>query len=292
MKKVLLGAALAALILVPTASARGSHRVKLAVVVLPKSALGTAGHKLAVDGDVSGVYTNDDEFGKAFSAKPNTFKRLGRITGYELSYGDPYSGASGVTAISTAVDEYKTSAGARRGLAFWQKDDPKITALVPYGLPLEVKALKPAKVGANRFAYVSTYSVPDAVPVSFIDEQFTDGRYVLEVVTASSSVSTASHAAAKYAHALDHRLRLAEAGHLRGKPVKLPPSLKAGPPSNGAGPRDARSDARGSRRPGDGRESRLRTAGRAGALRVHAGHGACGHLRRPDTGHQLVPERQ
>ena len=233
MKKVLLGAALAALLLVPTASARGSHRVKLAVVVLPKSALGTAGHKLAVDGDVSGVYTNDDEFSKAFSAKPNTFKKLGRITGYELSYGDPYSGASGVTAISTGVDEYKTSAGASRGLAFWQKDDPKITALVPYGLPLEVRALKPAKVGANRFAYVSTYSVPDAVPVSLIDEQFTDGRYVLEVVTASSSVSTASHAAAKYAHALDHRLRLDEAGHLRGKPVKLPPSLKAGPPSNG-----------------------------------------------------------
>jgi len=56
---------------------------------------------------------------------------------------------------------------------------------------------------------------------------------VLEVETGSTSVSTASRAAAKYAHALDHRLRLAEAGSLRGKPVKLPPGLKKGPPSGG-----------------------------------------------------------
>jgi len=60
--------------------------VKLAVVVLPKSVLGNAGHKLAVDGDNSGVFTNDGESSKAFSAKPNTFSKLGRITGYDLSY--------------------------------------------------------------------------------------------------------------------------------------------------------------------------------------------------------------
>ncbi len=42
MKRALLGAALVALTLVPAASAGGSHRVKLALVVLPKSALGTA----------------------------------------------------------------------------------------------------------------------------------------------------------------------------------------------------------------------------------------------------------
>lgn len=234
MKKVLLGAALAALILVPAASASHSHRVKLAVVVLPKSALGTVGGKLPLGGDNSGVVTNAEESNSSISAKPNTFSKLGRVTGYNLSYGDPYSGASGVTAISTAVDQYKTAAAAKRGLAFWRKDDPKISVLVPYGIPLKVKALKTAKVGTHRFAYVSTYSIPGASAVSLVDEQFTDGKYVLDVVVGSGSSSTAAHAAARFARALDHRLRLAEAGHLRGQPVKLPgPPTAVGPPAVG-----------------------------------------------------------
>jgi hypothetical protein len=232
-KKVLLGAALAALILVPAASASHSHRVKLALVALPKSALGKAGRSLALSHDNSGVVSNAERSSGAISAKPNTFSKLGRVTGYDLTYGDPYSGASGVTAILTAVDQYKTAADAKRGLAFWRKDDPKVAVLGPYGLPLTVKALKTAKVGTHRFAFVTTYKVPAATPVSLVDEQFTDGKYVLDVVVGSGSSSTVAHAAAKFARALDHRLRLAEAGHLRGKPVKLPGRPTAGPPVGG-----------------------------------------------------------
>jgi hypothetical protein len=50
-KKILLGVVLVAAMLAPAASASRSHRLKLGVVVLPKSALGTAGRSLAVSPD-------------------------------------------------------------------------------------------------------------------------------------------------------------------------------------------------------------------------------------------------
>jgi hypothetical protein len=231
-KKVLLVAALAAAALVPAASASSSHRVKLSVVVLPKSGLGSAGRPLAVSPD-SGVVSNADAANNSVSAQPDTFDKLGRVTGYELIYGDRYSGRSGVTEISTGVDRYKTSAGAKHGLAFFRKDDAKITVLEPYGLPVAVKTLKAAKVGTRRFAEGTTITVAGAAPLALVDEQFTDGRYVLRADVAAASLSAAAHLAGKLARTLDHRLRLAEAGRLRGKPVKVPPQLKAGAPAGG-----------------------------------------------------------
>lgn len=231
MKKALLVAALMAVV-VPAASASRAPRVKLPLVPLPKSALGAAGRSLALSRD-SGVVSNADASNNSISAKANTFDKLGRITGYRLTYGDRYSGRSGVTEIETGVEKYRSSAGAKHGLAFWHKDDAKITALVPYGLTASLKALKAPKVGTRRFAEGTTLTVPNAVPVSLVDEQFTEGQYVLHVDVAAGSLSAAGGVAGKLARALDRRFRLAEAGHLRGKPVKLPPQLKAGPPAGG-----------------------------------------------------------
>ena len=106
--------------------------------------------------------------------------------------------------------------------------------LEPYGLAVTVKALKPAKVGTRRFAEGPTITVPNAVPLSVVDEQFTDRRYVLHVDVAAGSLSVAAHLAGKLARTLDHRLRLAEAGRLRGKPVKVPANLHAGAFTSGA----------------------------------------------------------
>jgi hypothetical protein len=231
-KKILLGAALAAAVLAPAASASRPHRVKLAIVALPKSALGAAGRSLAVSPE-SGVVSNAGATNKSIAGGPSTFDKFGRITGYDLSYGDPYNGGSGITAIETGVDKYKTSAGAKRGLAFWRKDDPKINVLGPYGVAVTITGLKPSKVGTRRFAQAATYAIPNAAPVSLVDEQFTDGRYVLQVDVAAGSISAAFHLAGKLARTLDHRLRLAEAGQLRGKSVKLPPLLDPGPPPGG-----------------------------------------------------------
>ena len=107
--------------------------------------------------------------------------------------------------------------------------------LEPYGLAVTVKALKPAKVGTRRFAEGSTITVPNAVPLSVVDEQFTDRRYVLHVDVAAGSLSVAAHLAGKLARTLDHRLRLAEAGRLRGKPVKVPAKDVSGAGDNAYG---------------------------------------------------------
>lgn len=232
MKKVLLAAALVAAVLVPAASAGRTHRVKLSLVALSKSTLGAASRGLVVSRD-SGVVSNAEASNTSIGAQSNTFAKLGRLTGYDLTYGDRYSGRAGVTEIGTAVDKYKTSSDARHGLAFWRKDDAKFTALEPYGLAVSVRALKAPKVGTHRFAEGTTFTVPSAVPVAFVDEQFTDGRYVLRVDVGAGSVTAASRVASRLARNLDHRLRLAEAGHLRGKPVELPPRLEVGPPAGG-----------------------------------------------------------
>lgn len=232
MKRVLLVGALAAAVLVPAASASSSHRVKLSVVVLPKSALGSAALGLAVSRD-SGVISNEKAANNSITGDGNTFLELGRITGYGLSYGDRFSGGHGVTEITTAIDKYKTSAAARRGLAFWRRDDAKITVLQPYGLAVSARSLSVPKVGTHHFAEGTTFTVPNAATVAYVDEQFTDGRYVLRAEVAAGSVSTAAHVAAKLSAKLEHRLRQAEKGRLRGKPVKLPPHLKPGPPPGG-----------------------------------------------------------
>jgi hypothetical protein len=218
-KKILFGAALAAVVLVPVASASRPHRVKLAVVALPRSALGSAGRSLTLSRN-SGVVSNADASNNSVAGKSDTFSKLGRITGYGLTYGDRYNGRPGVTEISTEVDEYKSAADAQEGLAFWRKDDPKFTVLKPYGYPVSVETLKARKIGTHRFAEATTITVPNAAPLALVDEQFTDGPYVLRVDVAAGSLSAAARLAGKLAPPLDHRLRLAEIGHLRGKPVK------------------------------------------------------------------------
>ena len=233
MKRALLVVVLStAALLVPAASATRAHRVKPAVVVMPKSALGAAGQRLALSRN-SGFLSNAGASNNSFSAGVNTFVKLGRVTGYDLTYGDRYSGRPGSTEISTGVDLYKTAADAKRGLAFWRKDDPTVKVLNPYGLTYTLQALPAPNVGTRGFAYATTLSVPNAEPVVVVDERFTEGRYELHAYVAAGSLSAAAGLAAKLARKLDHRLRLAEAGHLRGKPVKLLKQLKAGPPSGG-----------------------------------------------------------
>jgi hypothetical protein len=209
------------------------HKVKLSLVPLPKSALGAAGKSLALTHD-SGVVSNAAAAGNSTSGTASMFKTLGRVSGYELQYGDPFSGATGVTAISTGVEQYKTAAGAKKGLAFWRKDDAKIPSLAQYGVTLTLKTLKAPALGATRgFGLGTTYTITGVTPFSLVDERVADGRFVLQVVAAADSLSTASSSASKLMRALDHRLRLAETGHLRGKPVKLLGPPTAGPPPGG-----------------------------------------------------------
>ena len=128
MKTVLLGAALAAAVLVPAASASRSHSLKLALVPLPKAAIGPAVGSFSLAHD-SGRVSNADAAAHTADATPKTFKKLGRVNGYALEYGNAFTGAAGITDVRTSIEEYKTFADARRALAFWQKEDANLSKL-------------------------------------------------------------------------------------------------------------------------------------------------------------------
>lgn len=231
-RTALSAAVLVAAVLVPAAGASSTHRVKLSLVPLPKSALGASAKSLALTHD-SGVVSNVQAASNSSSGTTGTFKSLGRVTGYDLTYGDPFTGGSGVTQIASGLEQYKTAAGAKKGLAFWRKDDAQITSLQQYGIGVTLKAVKVPAIGTGRFGYGTTLTFPNLAPMAGVDEQVADGKYVLHVSVSGGSLSGASHLASKLLRALDQRLQLAEKGRLRGKPVKLLPPLKAGPPAGG-----------------------------------------------------------
>jgi hypothetical protein len=231
-KKALLAAALVAAALVPAASASGAHRVKLALVPLPKAALGPAAHGFAIAPN-SGIVSNSAAAASTPDGTAATFKKLGRLTGYVLEFGNAFTGAPGITDVHTGIEQYKTARDAKRGFAFWKKEDSKLGALDQPGFAVtNVLAHVPA-VGKRRFAYLTSYSASNIAPVSGLDEQVLEGRYILDVIVTAGTAAAAEALAPKLAKKLDARLRLALKGRLHGKPVRLPAKAKAGPPPDG-----------------------------------------------------------
>ena len=233
MRKVLLVAALAATAFVPAASASRTHKVNLSLVPLPKAAIGEAAQSFSIAHD-SGPVSNAGAAAHASGATKKTFKKLGRVNGYVLEYGNAFTGAAGVTDVHTGIDQYKTAADARRALGFWKKEDAKLGALDnPAFSVTSVPVTVPAPAArTSHFAYLTSYSASNIAPVSGVDEQVADGRYVLDVIVTAADASTAEALAPKLAGKLDARFRLARKGRLHARPVKLP-KLKAGPPPGG-----------------------------------------------------------
>ena len=225
LRGALLLAALAAAVVAPAAAAKSAPRVKLSIIPLPKSSLGAAGRGLAVAQD-SGALPNSD-------VGPG-FKRLGRITGYLLDYGDPYRGGTGVTAVETDVNKYRTARGAKLGVAAGRSGDVAgVASLAQAGLAFTGHGLARPRLGGRSFAFLWTANIVGVDPVSIVDLQWTEGRFTLQVEVAAGTQTEAESVARQLAKRLDKRLRLALAGRLHGRPVKLPPKLVAGPPAGG-----------------------------------------------------------
>ncbi len=223
----------AAVLMVPAAAAARAPRVKLALVPLPKSAIGVAAQSFSIAHD-SGPVSNAEAAAHASGATTRTFKKLGRVNGYVLEYGNAFTGAVGVTDVHTGIEQYKTPADARRALAFWKQQDAKLSALdnpafSVTSVPVQVPA--PAG-GTSHFAYLTSYGGSNIAPVSGIDEQVADGRYVLDVIVTAGDAAAAEALVPQLAGKLDARFRRVRKGRLHARPVKLP-KLKAGPPSGG-----------------------------------------------------------
>jgi hypothetical protein len=232
MKKVLVVAALAAAVTLVSAESASAARIKLALIPLSKAALGSSAHGLALASD-SGAISNTAAASRTADADPATFKKLGRVTGYALDYGSAYTGAAGITDIRTTIEKYKTPAAAKRGLAFWRKENAQLGALDNPAFSVTRVPVKVPAVGKKRFADLVSFSASNIAPVSSLDERVADGRYVLEVTVSAGTPSAAKALAPKLAKKLDARLRLALKGRLHAKPVKLPPKPQAGPPTGG-----------------------------------------------------------
>jgi hypothetical protein len=247
-KGLAMGAILAAFA-VPAASAKSGTRVKLSVLPLPKSALGPTAETLRLQRAGSGVLVvSGNEAGKlairGMPVTPNAsfgftiptasyLEKLGRISGYVLDYGLGASGGAGVTEVRTGVDEYKTRADAKKGLALWKKFDPMIRSWVGSGLSVSVEEEKVTAVGGRRFAFLAGYSDANIAPLYGVDEQFTEGRYEADVTVWAGGAAAATQLARTLAKKLDARIKRALAGRLHATPVKLPPRQKAGPPPGG-----------------------------------------------------------
>ena len=232
MRKALLFAVLAAAALVPAASARRARPVTLSRVPLSKPALGSAVRGLAIAPN-SGVVSNAVAASNTPDGSASFFKKLGRQTGYVLEYGNAFSGAPGITDVHTGIERYKSADAAKRGFAFWQKEDSKLGRLDSRSFAVTNSLVHVPAIGRHRrFAYLTTYSASNIAPLAGLDEQVLEGRYILDVIVTAGTASAAETLAPQLAKKLDARLRLALAGHLHGKPPKSP-KLRAGAPPGG-----------------------------------------------------------
>lgn len=221
-KAILLAGAIGATLALTGAASAGQQpavKIRLAMIPLPKSALGSVGKSLAL------AFT---------SGSTPSAKGLGDLGGYGLDYGFLFRGGAGVTEIATSVERYTTSKSAERALARARKQDAQVPDLpAAAGITSTVQSRNLPAIGNRRFAYLTTLALANAASVYSVEEQFTDGAYVLGVTVSAGTEDDALNLAPQLALILDTRLRLALAGLLRGKPVKLLSPPAVGPPSHG-----------------------------------------------------------
>lgn len=230
-------AAVLVMVFAPSASARSKAHVKLSVLPLPASSIGSAATSLPLQRAGSGVLGD----GSGDATTPNgafgffgpVFGKVGWIGGYALDYGLGASGGTGVTEVRTSVDQFRTNNGAKKGLVFRKLNDSLATRWAGGGLAITDTAVTVPRVGSRRFAFLVGYSDSNITPLFGVDEEFTEGRYEADVTVWAGSAAAAKQLAPRLAKKLDGRIKRGVAGKLHAKPVKLPPKQKAGPPPGG-----------------------------------------------------------
>jgi hypothetical protein len=219
------------------AASHGKHvpRLRLSLVPLQTTQLGPDNAALPLQWFDSGSVSNDDAaFNAPVFVSPKKLERLGRVTGYLLDYGLSFSGGTGVTEIKTGVDEYRSSPDAKHALAFWEKQDSAgARSLSQLGIDVTFQRVHVPRLGAARFAVSISMSVPNADPVSMVDEQVVDGRFILDTTVDAGTQATALQLVPRFAAVLDHRLRQLRDKHLRGKPARIPFPPDPGPAPGG-----------------------------------------------------------
>lgn len=224
-----------------TSAAAGSRAAipqsALALMPLPKSALGAAALSLPLDSD-SGVQTNSKAAKNANGkVTASQLDKLGRITGYDLDYNDAGGHAlavrRGLLQVDTGVELYRSPAAARSGLAFWRKDATSVGRYRSLGMSIKVKMFRPSGVLAPSFGATAVLKLSGKPPIYGVELGFVTGRLVGEVSVSAADASDRRGYAVSLAKQLATRIRDVLAGRIKGPPVPLPGKTKAGPPPNG-----------------------------------------------------------
>jgi hypothetical protein len=233
--RVALVAAFVAAILLPAASASGASQIRLALLPLPKAALGQAGHSLSLAPD-SGTDSNAHSASQAAgNVTAKRLKRLGRISGYLLDFGTPFSDSPAVSEIQTEVEHYRTPAAASKALGFWRKQELDVRALKQFGLHVSFQKVVLPHAPRPNWAYLTSGRIHGLKPIYGVDAQMVEGAYLLDVSIAAGSPAAAKRLVPVIAQKFDRRFRLARQGRLHGKPFKLS-RPKPGPPAHGPKP--------------------------------------------------------
>lgn len=234
--KGFVAAALIAVVAAPAAaSARSGVRVRLSVLPLPASSIGSAVRSLPLQPDSGPSTSNPAKRGNVLT--PTHWEGAsqqweGRINGYVLDYGNGASGGQGVTEVFTSVDQYKTSADARRIERVLKLADLRIGRYDRHGLSVAHHLEGPAH-GSTRFGFLVSYRAANIAPVSGFEERFTVGRYEADVIVWAGAAPAAERLAPRLAKRLDSRIKRALAGRLHAQPVQLAAAPKVGPPAGG-----------------------------------------------------------
>lgn len=215
-------------------------RAQLAVMVLPKDALGSAARGLDVDLDCG--FTDNAAAADATLDPTDTagqLTRAGRVAGYDLSYSDlslvPLARGSGLLAIGSSVDLFESNEAAGAFLTKQVRDAQRLRGkrLEP-GVGLVASGTFPAgRIGDRSVGLRETVAMFGKRMYGTI-VGFRIGALVAGVEVERTDAKDVTPLAKRLARLLAARVRLAAGGKLNAQPVALAPiARKAQPPAGG-----------------------------------------------------------
>jgi hypothetical protein len=235
--RALAGALVPALLLAcsTAASVAAAAASQLALMPLPTTVLGAAVSGLTLAPD-SGVVTNGQAASNANApTTAATLAGLGRVSGYQLDFGGDAPTGAPISQVETAVELYRSAAGAARGLAFWRKNELDVSVARQLGFSVSLSLFAASGLGGGSFGDDGTLSVKGAPPFQGADVYFRVGRLVGSATVGGHGLNMLRSLALTEARSLRQRISAVLAGRVSGRPAVLPGKVRAGPPPGGPG---------------------------------------------------------
>jgi hypothetical protein len=216
------------------AAAPGYTRAQLAIMVLPKDALGADARGLEVS--IGSGFTDNAAAAEDTTDPKDTgpqLGRAGRIIGYDLSYDDlseaTFARGSGLIEIDTSVDLFKSARSADAFLTKQVRDARRFRGKsVDFGVRLVASStFAVGKIGDRAVGLRITGLLGGKRFYGTISA-FRVGPLVASVSYSAADAKPLAAPVARLSRALAQRIRLASDGKLKARPVPVPPLGRKG----------------------------------------------------------------